>query len=115
MNHQGCVAFMRCLVLRTDAPAKPGYLTNPQTLAERLKKRRHELGLLQREAAARLGVAETSYYAWERGRYEPSARYLARLRDWLEPRVEGPGDDQSPGQSAALSHESTVESVPRPR
>ena len=86
---------MRCLVLRTDAPPKPRYLNNPQTLAERLKKRRHELGLLQREVAAQLGVTETSYYAWERGRYEPSARYLVRLREWAGQTVDHPGDHES--------------------
>lgn len=105
---------MRCLVLRAEAPAKPRCLTNPQTLAERLRKRRHELGLLQRQAAALLGVAETSYYAWERGRNQPSVRYLARLLEWAESPLDDWRDRGLWGPSAALCRESTDEVGPRP-
>lgn len=49
------------------------YSEDPQTLGEHLKKRRRELGLLQREAAARLGVSTETVVNWEKGRTEPVA------------------------------------------
>jgi transcriptional regulator with XRE-family HTH domain len=42
-------------------------------LGEHLKKRRRELGLLQREAAVRLRVATETVVNWEKGRTEPVA------------------------------------------
>jgi len=49
------------------------YSANPQTLGEHLKKRRRELGLLQREAAVRLGVSTETVVNWEKGRTKPVA------------------------------------------
>ena len=41
------------------------YSETPQTLGEHLKKRRRELGLLQREAGERLGVTNETVANWE--------------------------------------------------
>ena len=49
------------------------YSENPQTLGEHLKKRRRELGLLQREAAERMGIWTETYAYWENGHSEPVA------------------------------------------
>jgi transcriptional regulator with XRE-family HTH domain len=42
-------------------------------LGGHLKKRRRELGLLQREASERMGIQRDTYVNWEKGRTEPVA------------------------------------------
>lgn len=49
------------------------YLEDPQTLGEHLKKRRRQLGLLQRETAEKLGVSTDTVVNWEKGKTEPVA------------------------------------------
>jgi len=49
------------------------YSENPQTLSEHLKKRRKELGLLQREAAELLGVSTDTVVNWENDKTKPVA------------------------------------------
>lgn len=53
---------------------------DPRGVAEQLRRRRDELGLLQGEMAAKLGVHERTYQRWETGKREP--------RSDLWPRVE---------------------------
>jgi transcriptional regulator with XRE-family HTH domain len=45
---------------------------DPKSLGEHLKRRRLELGLRQKETAARLGVTEWGYANWEKGKGTPS-------------------------------------------
>lgn len=52
---------------------KKDYSETPTTLGEHLKKRRRELGLLQREAAKRMGILTETYLNWEKGHTEPVA------------------------------------------
>ncbi len=52
---------------------KKDYSEAPNTLGEHLKKRRRELGLLQREAAGRMGILTETYLNWEKGHTEPVA------------------------------------------
>ncbi|MEK7995496.1 MAG: helix-turn-helix domain-containing protein [Planctomycetota bacterium] len=52
---------------------KKDYSEAPKTLGEHLKKRRRELGLLQREAAVRMGILTETYLNWEKGHTEPVA------------------------------------------
>ncbi|MDP2377065.1 XRE family transcriptional regulator [Reyranella sp.] len=52
---------------------KKDYSEAPKTLGEHLKKRRRELGLLQREAAKRMGILTETYLNWEKGHTEPVA------------------------------------------
>ncbi|WP_374652328.1 helix-turn-helix domain-containing protein [Dongia sp.] len=59
------------------------YKEHPQTLGEHLRKRRAELGIFQREAAARLGVNAWTYLGWEHDRKKPSVRMLPRIIDLL--------------------------------
>jgi DNA-binding XRE family transcriptional regulator len=47
------------------------YSENPQTLGQHLKKRRRELGLLQREAAERMGVSTDTVVNWEKDNTKP--------------------------------------------
>lgn len=43
-----------------------------KTVGDRLRRRRLELGLLQREVAERLGVDEATVYNWEGNRTTPA-------------------------------------------
>jgi len=54
-----------------------------KTLGDELRRRRLELGLLQREVADRLGVSAASVWQWERNRTEPQVRYLPAIYDFL--------------------------------
>ncbi len=45
----------------------------PQTLGEHLKKRRKELGLLQREVAMQMGISRKTCTNWEKDKTAPSA------------------------------------------
>jgi len=48
--------FCRGVPLTLKAPKPKDYFETPQTWGEHLKKRRRELGLHQREAAAHMGI-----------------------------------------------------------
>ena len=52
----------------------PAYPTNPITIGEHIRKRRMDLGLLQREVAEIIGVTESSVWNWEHGT-EPELQY----------------------------------------
>ena len=52
---------------------KKDYSEAPKTLGEHLKKRRRELGLLQREVAAQMSILTETYANWENGHTEPVA------------------------------------------
>jgi transcriptional regulator with XRE-family HTH domain len=41
------------------------------------------LGLLQRQAAERIGVDETSIYNWESNRIDPAVRFIPRIHLFL--------------------------------
>ena len=55
----------------------------PQTLGEHLKKRRRELGLLQREAAERMSVSAETVSNWENGKTEPITSRFRPVVDFL--------------------------------
>ena len=52
---------------------KTDYSETPKTLGEHLKKRRRELGLLQREAAKCMGIHTETYLNWEQDKAKPVA------------------------------------------
>ena len=56
---------------------------HPETLGEHLKKRRLELGLLQREVAKTLRIDDASYFCWENDYRTPMIRFMPRIIDWL--------------------------------
>ena len=55
----------------------------PATVGDHIRKRRRELGLLQREAAERIGVTECSVYNWENGVSSPDFRKLPKIIAFL--------------------------------
>jgi transcriptional regulator with XRE-family HTH domain len=71
------------------------YPANPQTVGDRLKKRRDEHGLYQKDAAALLGVNQSTLIGWEKGRKDPAIQIWPRAIKFLgydphgEPRMLG--------------------------
>ena len=51
---------------------------------EKLKARRKELKLTQKEIAEQLGISFQAYSAWERGVKEPSEEKVAQLEEILK-------------------------------
>jgi transcriptional regulator with XRE-family HTH domain len=52
-------------------------------LGEHIKKRRLDLGLLQREVAEQLGVDKFTVLNWERGKTRPDVRYYPAIITFL--------------------------------
>jgi transcriptional regulator with XRE-family HTH domain len=77
------VPFCRQTPLTLKALRAKDYSENPQTLGAHLKKRRRELGLLQREAAERMGVSADTVVNWEKGKTEPVAAQFRPVVEFL--------------------------------
>jgi DNA-binding XRE family transcriptional regulator len=90
------VPFCRWVPLTVKALRAKDYSENPESLGEHLKKRRKQLGLLQREAAGQMGFDTWTYINWEKGKTEPVA---ARFR----PVVEFLGYDPTPPEPKTLA------------
>ena len=56
---------------------------NPKTLGEHLKKRRCEMGLMQKAVAKKLRVNQFTLINWEKDRTGPEVRYLPRIIAFL--------------------------------
>ena len=70
-------------VLRAPRPPAPGYMRNPRTLGEHIRKRRLDLGLTQKELASALGVDQWTVINWEvRGR-TPAPQVMPRVVQFL--------------------------------
>ena len=67
------MAFCRQTPLTLKALRAKDYSETPETLGEHLKKRRQELGLLQRQAANQMGIGIDTFRNWESGNTEPVA------------------------------------------
>ncbi|MEQ1618365.1 MAG: helix-turn-helix transcriptional regulator [Gemmatimonas sp.] len=52
-------------------------------MGEHLQRRRAQRNLLQKEAAAEIGVIEATYYLWEKDRAFPNARLYATVVKFL--------------------------------
>ncbi|MDP1966928.1 MAG: helix-turn-helix transcriptional regulator [Reyranella sp.] len=59
------------------------YFESPQSLGQHLKKRRKELGLLQREAAQLMGILTETYGNWEKDKTEPVAAQFRPVVQFL--------------------------------
>jgi transcriptional regulator with XRE-family HTH domain len=64
-------------------PKTKGLFRRPQTLGEHLKKRRRQLGLLQREADERMGISTGTYTNWEKGKTQPVAAQFRPIVTFL--------------------------------
>jgi transcriptional regulator with XRE-family HTH domain len=80
-NQQGFVAQ---IPLRFIAPApKPRYPKQFKHLGDHLRARRIGLGLLQKDAAPRMGVHTATVTNWELGNTEPEERFIPALIGFL--------------------------------
>jgi transcriptional regulator with XRE-family HTH domain len=70
--------------LKGQRPLPPYYPKSLKTLGDHLRKKRLDLGLLQREVAKKIGTSETSIYNWERGHATPSLNFIPRIIEFLE-------------------------------
>ncbi|MBW2271289.1 MAG: helix-turn-helix transcriptional regulator [Deltaproteobacteria bacterium] len=52
-------------------------------IGDHLLKRRHELGLQQREVAERIGINEWTVANWEKRRTSPTIRHWPKVIEWL--------------------------------
>jgi DNA-binding XRE family transcriptional regulator len=59
------------------------YPMRPRTLGERIKKRRFDLGLYQKDVAKVVGVDVNTITLWEKGRTKPSRGVLLKIEVFL--------------------------------
>ena len=71
------------LKLTAAKPRSSAYPKELRTLGQHLKKKRLDLGLLQREVAERLGVGKVCYELWEWNQTQPRARGLRAVLAFL--------------------------------
>ena len=64
------------LTLRAPKPLGRAYPAELRTIGDHVRKRRLDLGLLQREVELRIGVDPTSVFNWEAGTASPNLRAL---------------------------------------
>jgi len=62
---------------------KKGYPTSPKTVGEMIRKRRLDLGLLQREVAAQIGCDTDTVTNWEKGRSTTDLKHVAKVVEFL--------------------------------
>lgn len=80
----GTPALPFCHVrLSARKPDDPAYPQELKTLGDRLRRRRLDLGLLQRHVAERLGVSEASVWQWETNRTSPQVRFIPAVIAFL--------------------------------
>ena len=65
--------------LTARKPLPPAYPRELNTLGDRLRKRRLDLALLQRQMAERLGVGAMTVCNWETNRTSPQLRFIPRI------------------------------------
>ena len=61
----------------------PTYPKEPHTVGEHIRKRRLDLGLLQRQLAKQLGVNETTVHNWETSVTQPETRLIPKVIEFL--------------------------------
>jgi DNA-binding transcriptional regulator YiaG len=71
------------LRVKSCKPLPKDYPKELSTLADHLRKKRLDLGLLQREVAARIGVDPDSICNWERQRNIPEIRFMPKIIEFL--------------------------------
>ena len=64
-------------------PRSPKYSKELKTLGDHIRKRRLDLGLLQRQVAQLIGVSEATIWNWERHESSPQIHVLPRVIKFL--------------------------------
>ncbi|MGQ0590291.1 MAG: helix-turn-helix domain-containing protein [Sphingosinicella sp.] len=85
LSHCDRVAFLMPGVRAALRCAKPEVTRDSGTdLPSRLRRRRRELGMFQKDVAQRLGVTPDTVLNWEKGRCRPPARYRSAIATFLK-------------------------------
>jgi transcriptional regulator with XRE-family HTH domain len=71
------------VTLKGQKPLSPFYPKALKTLGDHIRKKRLDLGLLQREVAQKIGTSETSIHNWERGHTTPSLNFMPGILRFL--------------------------------
>ena len=83
-SRRDTVALPFChLAFSARKPPPDGYPKKPETLGDHLRKKRLDLGLLQKEVAERIGVHKATIYNWETNRKSPQLRFVPRIIEFL--------------------------------
>jgi transcriptional regulator with XRE-family HTH domain len=61
-----------------------GYPIRPRTIGEKLKKKRLDMGLFQKDIAKILNVDVNTITNWEIGRHKPCKEFLRKVRGLLQ-------------------------------
>jgi transcriptional regulator with XRE-family HTH domain len=69
--------------LKGQKPLPAAYPKEINTLGDNIRKRRLDLGLLQRDVAAQIGVNKDTIYNWEMNRTEPEVRFIPKIINFL--------------------------------
>ena len=78
------VALPCCHVtLSGSKPKNPAYPAELNTIGDHLRKRRLDLGLLQKELAVRIGVTTCTIMYWETNRVSPAIRFIPKIVQFL--------------------------------
>jgi len=78
------VALPCCHVtLSVSKPKNPNYPTELKTIGDHLRKRRLDLGLLQKDVAKQIGVTKCTIQYWETNRVAPTLRFVPRIIEFL--------------------------------
>ncbi len=65
-------------------PKKQGYPKIPNSVGQHIRKRRMDLGLLQKDLARKWGVSEDTITGWENGRSDPQIPFFPTIILFLE-------------------------------
>ena len=71
------------ITLSAQKPPHPAYPDVISTIGDHIRKRRLDLGLLQKEVAERIGVDADTIMHWERNRRAPKIQYVPKIIDFL--------------------------------
>jgi transcriptional regulator with XRE-family HTH domain len=69
--------------LKAKKPLPRTYPKELKTLGDHLRKKRLDLGLLQKDVAKILGVSQGTIYNWENNRTSPSLRAIPKIIEFL--------------------------------
>jgi transcriptional regulator with XRE-family HTH domain len=83
-THRGIPALPFCHVtLSASRPPSPAYPRKLESLGDHLRKKRLDLGLLQKDVARMIGVKEETIYNWENNRSSPQLHYAPGIIEFL--------------------------------
>ena len=71
------------VTLKAARPLPPRYPNQLQTIGDHVRRKRTEIGLLQRELGARLAVDKTTVSHWERNLTSPALQHWPRILGFL--------------------------------